>query len=65
MDLLTPDQITAIAPDASSLKAGRDIGTLRKWEMVGGDSEAIWGLALGSGKTPYQTRASLSDLSRK
>lgn len=63
--MLTPDQITAIAPDASSLKAGRDIGTLRKWEMTGGDSEVLWGLAMGSGKSPYQTLVSLSDLASK
>lgn len=63
--MLTPDQITAIAPDASSLKAGRDIGTLRKWEMAGGDSEVLWGLAMGSGKNPYQTLVSLSDLASK
>jgi hypothetical protein len=63
--LLSPDQITAIAPDASSLKAGRDIGTLRKWEMAGGDSEVLWGLAMGSGKNPYQTLVSLADLASK
>jgi hypothetical protein len=63
--LLTPDQITAIAPDATSLKAGRDIGTPRKWEMTGGDSEFLWGLAIGSGKSPYQSIVSLSDLTTK
>lgn len=63
--LITPDQITALAPDASSLKAGRDIGTLRKWEMAGGDSEVLWGLAMGSGSSPYQTMVSLSDLASK
>lgn len=64
-NLLTPDQITAIAPDASSLKAGRDIGTPRKWEASGGDSEVLWGLAMGSGKSPYQTLVSLPDLASK
>jgi len=63
--LLSPDQITAIAPDASSLKAGRDIGTPRKWEASGGDSEVLWGLAMGSGKNPYQTLVSLPDLASK
>lgn len=63
--VLTSDQITAIAPDAASLKAGRDLGTPRKWESIGGDEEVLWGLAMGSGKTPYQTRVRLGDLGTK
>ncbi len=63
--MLTPDQITAIAPDASSLKAGRALGSSRKWETTGGDSEVLWGLAMGSGKNPYQTMVSLPDLTSK
>jgi hypothetical protein len=63
--VLTPDQITAIAPDAASLKAGRDLGSPRKWQSLGGDEEALWGLAMGSGKDPYQTRVSLADLATK
>jgi hypothetical protein len=62
---LTPDQITAIAPDAASLKAGRDLGTARKWESIGGDDDVLWGLAMGSGKEPYQTRVRLGDLASK
>jgi hypothetical protein len=63
--VLTLDQITTIAPDAASLKAGRDLGTPRKWESIGGDEEVLWGLAMGSGKTPYQTRVRLGDLGTK
>lgn len=63
--VLTPDQITAIVPDAASLKAGRDLGTPRKWVSVGGDDEVLWGLAMGSGKEPYQTRVRLGDLATK
>ncbi|MES2921128.1 MAG: SWIM zinc finger family protein [Verrucomicrobiota bacterium] len=63
--MLTSDQITAIAPDAPSLKAGRDLATPRKWQSTGGDDEVLWGLAMGSGKEPYQTRVSLTDLARK
>lgn len=55
----TPDQITALAPDAASLKAGRDLAAPRKWALLGGDDEALWGLAQGSGKEPYQTRVAL------
>lgn len=63
--MLTPDQITAIAPDAASLKAGRDLGSPRKWQSLGGDEETLWGLAMGSGKEPYQTRVSLIDFATK
>jgi hypothetical protein len=61
----TSDQITAIAPDAASLKAGRDLASARKWQSLGGDAAALWGLATGSGKDPYQTRVALSDLAAK
>ena len=63
--MLTADQVTAIVPDAASLKAGRALATPRKWELLGADEEALWGLAIGSGKNPYQTRVSLSDLATK
>lgn len=63
--MLTSDQITAIAPDASSLKAGRDLASPRKWELLGGDADVLWGLAMGSGKEPYQTRVCLADLASK
>ena len=63
--MLTPDQITALAPDAASLKAGRGLATRRKWESAGGDGDVLWGLAMGSGKEPYQTRVSLADFATK
>lgn len=63
--MLTSDQVTAIAPDAASLKAGRDLSTRRKWQSAGQDTEVLWGLAMGSGQNPYQTRVALSDLSSK
>jgi SWIM zinc finger len=63
--LPTPDQITALAPDAASLKAGRELAVARKWPLLGADAEALWGLAQGSGKEPYQTRIALSDLATK
>lgn len=61
----TTDQITALAPDAASLKAGRDLATSRKWKGLGSDGTALWGLALGSGAEPYQTRVHLADLASK
>lgn len=61
----TPDQITALAPDAASLKAGRELAAPRKWPLLGADEEALWGLAQGSGKEPYQTRVALADFASK
>ena len=52
----TSDQVTALAPDASSVKSGRELASPRKWTLLGADGEALWGLAQGSGKDPYQTR---------
>jgi hypothetical protein len=63
--VLTADQITALAPDAASLKAGRGLATPRKWQSLGADETALWGLALGSGAEPYQTRVHLTDLASK
>jgi hypothetical protein len=61
----TADQITALAPDAASLKAGRGLATPRKWQTLGSDGNALCGLALGSGAEPYQTRVQLADLASK
>lgn len=63
--MLTADQITALAPDAASLKAGRGLATPRKWQTLGCDEHALWGLALGSGSQPYQTRVHLTDFASK
>jgi hypothetical protein len=63
--MLTADQVTAIAPDAASLKAGHALASPRKWQSLGGDADALWGLAQGSGKDPYQTRVALADLASK
>jgi hypothetical protein len=53
---LTEDQIIALAPDASSLKSGKDLATLSKWQLRGASDNALWGHCQGSGKLPYQTQ---------
>ena len=53
----TPDIVTALAPDAPSLKAGRGLASPGKWALVAGNAEAVWGLMQGSGKDPYQVQA--------
>lgn len=52
----TAEQVLALAPDASSRKAGSKLGTSGPWSEAGsGDSGAVWGLCKGSGSRPYQT----------
>ena len=63
--MLTTDQVTALAPDAASYKAGRALATARKWSGLGKNDSALWGLAAGSGKKPYYTQVDLSDLATK
>lgn len=63
--VLSTDQITALAPDSSSLKAGRQLSSPGKWTSLGADDVSLWGLAQGSAAEPYQTRVSLSDLATK
>jgi hypothetical protein len=62
---LSEEQITALAPDASSLKAGRDLAVAAKWQLKGGSDRALWGHCQGSGKLPYQTQIDLQNLAFK
>lgn len=57
----TTEQIIALAPDASSAKAGKAIATARKWVSLGYDEQAAWGECPGSGKSPYRTQIDLSE----
>jgi hypothetical protein len=53
------EQVAALAPDPASLSAGRKLATARSWPEAGCDERAAWGLAQGSGKTPYQVTVDL------
>ena len=57
----TPEQIVALAPDAGSVKAGRELATARKWVSLGRSEQAVWGECQGSGAKPYQTKIDLSE----
>ena len=57
----TVQQAEALAPDASSLKSGRDLASPRKWVLLGRSEGAAWGLCQGSGKDPYQACVDLSE----
>ncbi len=53
------DAVAGLAPDASSLSAGRGLATPSTWTELGATSAAVWGLCAGSGKNPYQTAVDL------
>ncbi|MFI7547545.1 DUF5691 domain-containing protein [Actinoplanes sp. NPDC049599] len=53
-------QVTALAPDASSLKGAHGVSTAARWQQAGVLGEALWGLCRGSGKQPYQVCVDLS-----
>jgi hypothetical protein len=56
------EQVVALAPDASSIKAGKDLATPSKWGMRGASEKALWGECQGSGRLPYQTQVDLLNL---
>lgn len=58
---LTADQILALAPDASSAKAGSQLAQPAKWSNLGSDAEVLWGECQGSGKDPYRTQIDCSE----
>lgn len=56
------EQVLALAPDASSAKAGRSLAGPHRWRDTGvsDDPALLWGECLGSGSKPYQTVVDLS-----
>lgn len=58
----TEEQIAQLAPDASSLKAGRDLANEKKWPDLHYNHRVIWGLAQGSGSQPYRTQVDQGSL---
>lgn len=64
MNPWTPDRVSALAPDSSSLSAGQGLASASKWSTIAisnQDARALWGLCQGSGKQPYQTRIDLAE----
>ncbi len=57
----TTEQILALAPDASSAKAGQGLAATRHWVTLGCDDKSVWGECQGSGKNPYQTQIDLGE----
>jgi hypothetical protein len=56
---LTTEQIAALAPDASSLAAGRKLGATKDWKNLGQSPAALWGECQGSAL--YQVRVDLRE----
>ena len=57
----TREQVEALSPDASSLKAANKLLNIAKWPGLGANGSALWGECQGSGKKPYLTRIDLSE----
>ena len=49
---LTEEQILQLAPDDSSVKAGKGLATLSKWILRECSERAVWGHCQGRGKNP-------------
>jgi hypothetical protein len=62
VSLISIERVLALAPDASAAQAGRGQASRSKWQSLGTDGQALWGLCQGSGKNPYQVRVALADL---
>lgn len=65
MSRLSPDQVLALAPDASAASSAKELASASKWASEGEDEAAVWGEAKGSGKNPYQTAVDLQDFAYK
>ena len=59
MNHLTEEQVLQLAPDASSLKSGKDLGNPKKWLNYTYNERVLWGEMQGSGKDPYRTQIDL------
>ena len=57
----TSEQIMALAPDASSAKAGKSLASAKNWVTLGANEEAVWGECKGSAAKPYQAEIELSE----
>ncbi len=62
---LNADQVVALAPDAASVKAGRDLVKPAKWPTLGQSADLLWGECQGSGGKPYQVSVDLDGLAFK
>jgi hypothetical protein len=59
MNRLTEEQVLELAPDAASLKSGKDLANPKKWLNFSYNERVLWGEMQGSGKDPYRTQIDL------
>ena len=52
MQILTTEQVLALAPDAASVKAGQGLSNPGKWVSLGRDDRAVWGDARAAARIP-------------
>jgi len=57
----TTEQVLALSPDAKSIKNGKSLASLNKWQTLGCTDNATWGECRGSGKNPYRTQIDLTE----
>lgn len=62
---LTEDQVISLAPDASSVKSGKELANHLKWVLLQQSEAAIWGHCQGSGKEPYKTAVDITNIAFK
>ncbi len=57
----SPDDLLRLAPDAKSLEAGRRLFYSRRWRLVGGDGQWLWGeWVYGSGQRATESAVHLT-----
>ena len=62
---LTEEQILALAPDESSINAGKGLSNAGKWITKGVNEQALWGECQGSGSKPYRTQIDINNIAFK
>lgn len=62
---ITEEHVVSLAPDAASLKSGKDLANKSKWKLLAYDDKAIWGLCQGSGADPYKAQVDLQQIAFK
>lgn len=61
----TEQQVSALAPNDSTERRGKMLGSSSKWLQLATNYEAIWGTCKGSGAQPYITQVNLKGPSYK
>ena len=57
----TPDDLLRLAPDAKSIEAGRRLFYSRRWRLVGGDGDWLWGeFAYGNANKAIESAVELT-----